>query len=578
MKSNRLILALVLLLAAGLAVGLAVALAAPGPITFGPRVDYALGGGSAPDPLGVGYFNADSYPDITVPLRNLDAVRVLLGDGTGAFSNGALIAVQDQPNGVFAGDFNEDGISDMAIPYYNGWLVGILIGDGSGGFSAEQTLSVGGPFMLALGDLNGDGHVDIAAPGAGLNNLSVLLGDGVGGFSHGTTVTIGASMPNGAAIGDLDGDADNDIAVSNVGARSVSILINNGAGVFSLGTTLTVGDNPYGPGLGDFDGDSDADLAVPNAVDDNLSIRLGNGDGTFSNGTTLTVGDFPYQPPAVEDIDGDGIPDLAVGGNSNISILRGDGAGGFSYEATLTVPLGSAMPVAHDLNGDSRPDLAVSRLAGDDASVFLSTTLFPSSLDLAASRTLVSYGGTTMLQGSLMSDWRIIVGRTDVQVWRKSSFDPVFKRDGTAAYDPTTGQYDALRALTSNTRFKMRFGGDSIYKSVTSAEVLVQSRASLTQPTLLPTSPRRNTNFNTSGALRPRHVAANSTKLYFYRKVLGRWRHYKWVAAGLTNFPTYTRYSATTKLPYAGAWYVKAYHADASHAATWSSPRYFTVR
>lgn len=576
MKSRHLILVLTVLLSAGLAVGLAAVLAAPNTITFAPRVDYTTG--INPDLPAVGYFNGDANPDIAIPSRSSSTVTILLGDGAGGFSYGTTSTVEQPPRAVATDDFNGDSKADLAVAHYSAGMVSILLGDGAGAFSQQATMTVGsGPWSLAADDLNGDGNADLVTANVGSDNVSILAGDGTGGFSYGTTVTVG-NGPSGVTIGNLNSDANADIVVANQFAGdNVSILLGDGAGGFSRGTTMTAGTDPIGSAVGDLDDDGDTDIAVANYGSDNVTILLSDGAGGYSYGTTLAAGNYAYMV-ASDDLDGDGNPDLAVPSTDAVTILRGDGDGGFSHETTLSIPNAPCNLAIADFDGDWRPDLVVTQFGGSAASILLNTSVFPSSLDLAASRSLVNYGGATMLQGSLMSDWRIIDGRDDVQVWRKSSFDTSWRRDGTAVYNPATGQYDALRALTSNTRFRMVFLGDGVFRPVTSADVLVQARASLSQPALAPTSPRRNTNFTATGTLRPRHISAGSTRLCFYRKVLGRWRFYKASTAALANLPAYTRYSLTTKLPYAGSWYAKAYHSDSSHAATWSSPRYFTVR
>ncbi|RJQ53274.1 MAG: VCBS repeat-containing protein [Actinobacteria bacterium] len=555
----------------------AVASAVPGPITFASPVSYGSAG-VAPDFSATGYFDADAYPDIAVPFRASNTVRVLLGDGSGGFSWGSTLAVGDQPHAVQAADLNEDGFTDLVLGYYSQEVVAILIADGAGSFSMEQTLAAGPSHALDIADLDGDGDLDIAVPNRTRETVSVLAGDGSGSFSQVATVTVGGGVDLvGTSTGDFDGDGDNDIAAASISTGSISILLSDGAGGFSVGTTLAVGSNPRAPAICDFDFDGDLDLAVSNFASDTLSLRPGNGDGTFSAGTTLTVAHYP-EAPVVDDLDGDGLQDLLVGGVSNISVLRGDGNGGFSYETTLASPSSGTLPVTCDFDGDQRPDLALGRLAADDVYVWRNTTLFDSSLALTALGNPVRYGGRTWLEGTLMSDWRLIDYRNDVQIWRKSAFDRVWLRDGTARYDEFEGAYYGLRSLGANTRFKMVFLGGSVWKPAVSNEVLVKAYASLSTPSLSTSSPRRYVYFTCTGTLRPRHATPGSTKLYFYRKVLGRWRYYTARTATLTNHSGYTGYACTYRLPYTGSWYVRAYHSDASHAATWSGIRYFTVR
>lgn len=90
----------------------------------------------------------------------------------------------------------------------------------------------------------------------------------------------------------------------------------------------------------------------------------------------------------------------------------------------------------------------------------------------------------------------------------------------------------------------------------------------------------RNRAFTTYGYLKPRHTAGTyGVKLYFYRYESGVWKLRKTVPAKLSNYSTYSKYTASTYVPYAGKWRVRGYHAaDAQHRASYSSYRYFTAK
>src|SRR6185437_434172 len=65
---------------------------------------------------------------------------------------------------------------------------------------------------------------------------------------------------------------------------------------------------------------------------------------------------------ASADLDGDGLPDLAVaGGGSGVAVLfnTGHGAFGASVDAVTQMPSAPRSIAAHDLNGDGYPDLVI---------------------------------------------------------------------------------------------------------------------------------------------------------------------------------------------------------------------------
>jgi hypothetical protein len=78
---------------------------------------------------------------------------------------------------------------------------------------------------------------------------------------------------------------------------------------------------------------------------------------------------------AVEDLNGDGFLDLAVGNgvSNDVSILRGDGAGYFSPPATFAItgddPRGGIIAV--DLDDDGMADVATANHNTGDVSVLL---------------------------------------------------------------------------------------------------------------------------------------------------------------------------------------------------------------
>ncbi|MDQ3328104.1 MAG: hypothetical protein M3506_06240, partial [Chloroflexota bacterium] len=193
----------------------------------------------------------------------------------------------------------------------------------------------------------------------------------------------------------------------------------------------------------------------------------------------------------------------------------------------------------------------------------------------APSPTLVPYNGRTTLTGHLRTSTTTLTKRT-VWVWRSIDGGRTWVKDGLTAYNATLNRYRATRFLTRNAQFQLRYDGDTTYASDRSNAVNVQSRASLSQP-VTPDAVGRDVDFTTYGYLKPYH--AGGTRLFFQRYVNGSWKYYGAGTATNAAFDGYTRYTLSGySLPYAGRWRVRAYHSDSSHAATYSSWRYFTVK
>jgi hypothetical protein len=340
--------------------------------------------GTSPQNLAIGDLNGDGKPDLAVTIQSGPAVSVLLGDGAGGFGLPTHFGVGADPAGISIGDFNGDGKLDLAVAHTTfAGTVSVLLGNGLGGFGEPTSVAVGGDFpgYPAIGYFNGDGIPDLATPNGGSNTVSVLLGNGAGGFSP----VLGSPFPVGTnpwdiAIGDFDGDEKLDLATANRDSHNVSVLLDDGAGGFSPapGSPFSVGTAPLIVAIGDLNGDGKLDLATANRDSDTVSVLLGDGAGGFSPApdSPFSVGTTPTFV-AIGDLNGDGKPDLAVSNetSNDVSVLVGDGAGGFS---PAPVP-GSPIPVGAspqavaigDLNGDGKPDLATVNGGTGNVSVLL---------------------------------------------------------------------------------------------------------------------------------------------------------------------------------------------------------------
>jgi len=107
--------------------------------------------------------------------------------------------------------------------------VRILLGNGTGAFTGSD-VSVSGVTSIAAGDLNGDGKLDLAAVKQGLDVVSILLGNGLGGFTEaaGSPIAVGV-QPRAVGVGDWNEDGRLDVAVGNQTPKNVTILLNTTA-------------------------------------------------------------------------------------------------------------------------------------------------------------------------------------------------------------------------------------------------------------------------------------------------------------------------------------------------------------
>ena len=325
---------------------------------------------------------------------------------------------------VSLGDINEDGVPDLAIgdpikgggdKPYGGTLA--LLSMQTDGTPEHTTLlgkmtpfNAGDAFGYSLhapGDLNGDGTADLivgaANTGRRFNSIWMLYLDSSGAvvghkrigvddfhLSAGIEQQFGASV---TYLGDLDGDGFPELAVGAPLGPSVWILfLNQYANVRKayeihlsggLLDGLTCTGCPYYFGksvatLGDLDGDGIPDLiaaaspasygtATPETKA-SLFVLFLNADGSVrafnrispQDDHLMTLGDAMS---VLHDLDGDGLPELAVGAQTNVAeyatyafFFHADGT--FRHHA-LIAEKGPVATTLGDVNLDGVEDMAI---------------------------------------------------------------------------------------------------------------------------------------------------------------------------------------------------------------------------
>jgi len=137
-------------------------------------------------------------------------------------------------------------------------------------------------------------------------------------------------------------------------------------------TDIPVGTSPQALAAADLNGDGIPDLAVANSGSNTVSILLGNGDGTFTLKSTISPGNGPASL-AVGDFNGDGAADIAVGNvaDSTVQVLLGNGDGTFSVLASNVGTVSPVSIAAGDFNQDGNLDVAAASDLEPTVSVLL---------------------------------------------------------------------------------------------------------------------------------------------------------------------------------------------------------------
>jgi hypothetical protein len=143
---------------------------------------------------------------------------------------------------------------------------------------------------------------------------------------------------------------------ANGGAATASVLLNRGDGTFAPRTDVTTGGAPNSVTLADVDGDGRLDLVSANPRARRargVTVLLGRGDGTFRPKHDYAVGVHGSRVVAA-DLNGDARPDLALSDGRDLAVLLNRGAG--TFEPPLSFGYGNAVAAA-DFNLDGRVDL-----------------------------------------------------------------------------------------------------------------------------------------------------------------------------------------------------------------------------
>jgi len=136
--------------------------------------------------------------------------------------------------------------------------------------------------------------------------------------------------------------------------------------------------------VADVNGDGVPDLAIANYSAETIGILLGNSDGTFQAAVTYGPGGHGTSSVAIADVNGDGKPDLLVANNcttpfssgncfsnGSVGVLLGNGDG--TFQAAVSYDPGRPFTnsiAVADLNRDGKPDLVVGNYS-DSVAVLL---------------------------------------------------------------------------------------------------------------------------------------------------------------------------------------------------------------
>lgn len=335
------------------------------PISGGFEVSLGQGNGTFAAPvqtsfssligIAIGNLNQDSIPDVVA--WNSSQLAVFKGLGTGAFDAPVTYNYRSLFD-VKVGDFDGDSRNDVVVTTKNAVTVFVGRGDGTLGVPRITGLPVSTADYVTLSDLNGDGRLDalVTVNRASNNNpvahLAVLLGQGDGHFDKSLYNSDHALAA--AQLGDIKPGGGIDIAAATSGG--IAVFSNDGTGALSGPTTYTAPNKQIALAALRNPGIPDVVLTDGNTV----QVVPNDGSGTYVTGLQ-TAGGATSPPCVTADFNADGKADLACLDSFRVNILLGSGmpALPFNNVGSLTL-IGPADALAvGDLDGDGLPDLAL---------------------------------------------------------------------------------------------------------------------------------------------------------------------------------------------------------------------------
>ncbi|MBI5169272.1 MAG: VCBS repeat-containing protein [Candidatus Eisenbacteria bacterium] len=319
--------------------------------------------------LRVADVNGDTHPDLVL---GGNQSRVLLGDGTGAFTPDFGLLPDVHANDALVLADWDGGPLDLLTYSSDGAGLLAFHGNGAGTFGQDERITAGFGAEVLAADLDLDGRTDLVQGGDGDPAVSVLWQTPFHTLGFPVSYPL-PQAPSGLAVGKFDSDDYPDVAMCFT-SGGLLIMPNGHNRDFGPDVSSSITGYPISIAVGNLDGDGQDDivlvcsggietapgLGAPSRPQFTPGISVHLSSSGYSNPTFIpATGSCPSRA-AIGDVTMDGIPDIVVTMlcSSTFEVFPGDGAYGFDPSLLLLTSVGPPQDVAlTDITGDGELDI-----------------------------------------------------------------------------------------------------------------------------------------------------------------------------------------------------------------------------